>query len=175
MARPPTRSRDANLLTPRKPADSAVETTHLILPPDTNVHGTAFGGRIMEWMDVAAGIAAGRHCRRQVVTAAVDDLTFRRPIRLGDLVLFRAAVNWTGRTSLEVGVRVDREVATTGEREHCLSAYFTFVCVDEKGEPVPLPPIVPETDAEKRRYRDAEHRRAQRLGRRAMKDADREV
>src|SRR5690606_41978255 len=104
----------------KSPKDSAIETTHLVLPPDTNHHVTAFGGIIMQWMDIAAGIAAGRHCRmRQVVTAAVDDLEFRRPIRLGDVVLIRACVNFVHRTSMEVGVRVEREDAVTGTREHC--------------------------------------------------------
>lgn len=154
---------------PRSPAESAVETTHAVLPPDTNHHGTAFGGRIMQWMDIAAGIAAGRHCRGQVVTAAVDDLTFARPIRLGDIVVIRACVNYTGRTSMEVGVRVEREVAATGAREHCLTGYFTFVGVDGAGQPTAVPPIAPGTPDEQRRYAAAAQRRAQRLARRAGK------
>lgn len=149
----------------RRPQDSAVETTHLVLPPDTNQHGTAFGGIIMQWMDIAAGIAATRHCHGQVVTAAVDEIVFERPIRLGDVVLVRASVNFTGRTSLEVGVRVDREDAETGAHEHCLSGHFTFVAIDDAGRPVPVPPITPETDIEKRRYAAAEARRAARRAR----------
>lgn len=149
----------------RRPGDSAVETTHLVLPPDTNQHGTAFGGMIMQWMDVAAGIAASRHCHGQVVTAAVDELVFDRPIRLGDVVIVKASVNYTGRTSLEVGVRVDREDSRTGQHEHCLSGHFTFVAVDAQGKPVPVPPISPETAVEKRRYEAAKTRRATRLAR----------
>jgi acyl-CoA hydrolase len=151
----------------RTPADSAVETTHAVLPPHTNHHGTAFGGIIMEWMDIAAGIAAGRHCRGQVVTAAVDDLTFARPIRLGDVVVIRCCVNYTGRTSMEVGVRVEREVAQSGAREHCLTGYFTFVAVDAHGSPIPVQPLTAVTPNDARRWAAARLRREQRLARRA--------
>jgi acyl-CoA hydrolase len=147
----------------RTPRDSQVETTHLVLPPDTNHHGTAFGGKIMEWMDIAAGIAAARHCRRPVVTAAVDDLVFSRPIRLGDVVVIRGCVNWAGRTSMEVGVRVEREHATTRVREHCLTGYFTFVAVDDHGKPVSVPGLDPSTDDDKRRFAAAVRRRTARL------------
>lgn len=147
---------------PRRPAASAVETTHLVLPGDTNAHGTAFGGRIMQWMDIAAGIAAERHAASGVVTAAVDELVFERPIRLGDVVVVKSCVNYTGRTSMEVGVRVEREERGTRKREHALSAYFTFVAV-EGGAPQPVPPIRPETEIEKRRYAAAQARRQRRL------------
>ena len=149
------------------PSDSAVETTHLVLPPDTNAHGTAFGGRVMQWMDIAAGICAGRHFGGPVVTAAVDDLQFACPIRMGDVVIIRAAVNYTGTTSMEVGVRVETEDARSRSRHHCLTGYFTFVGVDNHGRPVPVPPIEPETEDEERRYTKAERRRAERLARRA--------
>jgi acyl-CoA hydrolase len=148
----------------RRPSDSAVEATHLVLPPDTNQHGTAFGGIIMQWMDVAAGIAGARHCRNGVVTAAVDDIVFRRPIHLGDVVVVKASVNFAGRTSLEVGVKVERE-DTTGTREHCLTGYFTMVSVDAQGRPVEVPELSPETEAEKRRCAAAVARRAARLER----------
>lgn len=151
------------------PDASAVETTHLVLPPDTNAHGTAFGGRIMEWMDIAASIAAIRHCRLPCVTANVDDLTFERPIRLGDLVIIRSKVNFTGRTSMEVGIRVEREIPQLGTREHCLTGYFTFVAMGPDGKPVEVPAITPQTDADKRRYADAQARRAVRLERRSRK------
>ena len=148
---------------PRSPKDSAVEATHLVLPPDTNVHGTAFGGRIMEWMDIAASIAAGRHCGTLTVTVAVDDLHFARPIRMGDVVMVRASVNHTGKSSMEVGVRVDREDAYTRQREHCLSGYFTFVAVDREGRPVPVPLIHLSSDVERRRFEAAQLRRERRL------------
>lgn len=139
-----------------------VETTHMVLPPDTNSLGTAFGGRIMEWMDVAAAIAAGRYAKGAVVTAAVDDLHFAEPIRLGDVVVIWAKVNFTGKTSMEVGVRVERE-NQVGERAHGLSGYFTFVAVSESGKPVPVHPLTPQTKDEIRRYRAAEVRRQRRL------------
>ncbi len=150
----------------RRPSESAVEATHLVLPPDTNQHGTAFGGIIMQWMDVAAGIAGARHCRNAVVTAAVDDIVFRRPIHLGDVVLVKACVNYAGRTSLEVGVKVERE-DTTGRREHCLTGYFTMVAVDAQGRPVEVPPLAPESDAERRRHAAAVARRKARLERKS--------
>jgi acyl-CoA hydrolase len=153
----------------RTPEASAVETTHLVLPPDTNAHGTAFGGRVMEWMDVTASIAAIRHCRLPVVTANVDDLTFERPIRLGDVVIVRSKVNFTGRTSMEIGIRVEREIPQVGRREHCLSGYFTFVAMGPDGAPAQVPPIEPQTDEDRRRFKDAEARRAVRLERRARK------
>lgn len=151
----------------RRPSESAVEAVHLVLPPDTNQHGTAFGGIIMQWMDVAAGIAGARHCRNAVVTAAVDDIVFRRPIHLGDVVLVKASVNYAGRTSLEVGVKVEREDTGSGEREHCLTGYFTMVSVDAAGRPLPVPPIEPSTEAEKRRCLAAQTRRQERLARKA--------
>ncbi|MEE8408807.1 MAG: acyl-CoA thioesterase [Myxococcota bacterium] len=150
----------------RRPADSAVETTHVVLPPDTNPHGTAFGGRIMQWMDIAAGIAAWRHCGGPVVTVAVDDLHFAEPIRMGDVVSIRASVNHTGRTSMEVGVRVDREEAKTGTQYHCLTGYFIFVAIDTilgVAHPVEVPAIEPQTEDEKRRFNNAMRRREHRL------------
>jgi len=147
----------------RSPSDSAVEATHLVLPQDTNALGTAFGGKIMEWMDIAAAVAAGRHVAGPVVTVAVDDMHFSQPIRLGDVVVIHASVNHTGRTSMEVGVKVDREDSATLRREHCLSGYFTFVGVDKNGRPIPIPQLTPQTDSEKRRYENAELRRQHRL------------
>lgn len=149
-----------------RPEDSAVETTHVVLPPHTNHHGTAFGGIIMQWMDEAAGIVAGRHAAGSVVTAAVDELSFKRPVRLGDVVIIRACVNYTGHTSMEVGVRVDREVVASGCREHCLSGYFTFVAVDGDGRPVSVVPIQPEGDLAQRRSEAAKDRRELRISRR---------
>lgn len=147
----------------RRPRDSYVETTHLLLPPDTNSHGTAFGGRIMQWMDIAAGIAAQRHCGEPCVTASVDQINFSQAIRVGDVVVMKASVNYTGRTSMEVGVRVESEHPRTRQRKRCLTGYFTFVAIDSHGTPMPVPEIHPESDDEKRRYARAKERRAQRL------------
>jgi len=151
---------------PRPAKESAVETTHVVLPPDTNNHGTAFGGRIMEWMDVAAGICAGRHCRGPVVTVSVDELHFARPIRMGDVVIIRSSVNCTGKSSMEVGVRVEREDARTRHAEHCLSGYFTFVAVDDTGRPAEVPQVLPESEDEIRRNKAGLARRARRLAER---------
>ena len=152
------------MTTSRSPEQSAVTATHMVLPGDTNAHGTAFGGKIMQWMDIAAAVAAGRHCSAPVVTVAVDDLHFAAPIRLGDVVIIRACVNFAGRSSLEVGIRVDREeLSVGGTVQHCLSAYFTFVGVDALGAPVPVPTIVPTTPVESRRFEAAKLRRERRL------------
>ena len=148
---------------PGRPSDSAVEATHLVLPPDTNTHGTAFGGRIMEWMDIAAGICAQRHSGGGVVTMALDGLVFARPIRMGDVVIVKASVNYAGSTSMEIGVRVEREDANTRALEHALTGYFTFVGVDDHGRPRPVPQVLPHSDIERRRYEDALRRREHRL------------
>jgi acyl-CoA hydrolase len=148
---------------PRPPSASTVEATHLVLPPDTNSLGSAFGGRIMQWMDIAAAIAAHRHSGLTAVTAAVDDLHFARPIRLGDVVVIRARVNHAGATSMEVGVRVEREDARTQRCEHCLTGYFLFVAIDENGKPRQVAAIEPETADDKRRFDNAVRRRQRRL------------
>jgi len=147
----------------KTPSDSLVESTYLVLPQDTNVHGTAFGGKIMQWMDIAASISAGRHADGPVVTASVDDLQFTRPIRMGDVVIIKARVNYTGKTSMEIGVHVDREDAHTRMREHCMTAYFTFVGVDGEGRPRAVPAIHPMSEEDRRRYAMAEKRREHRL------------
>lgn len=147
---------------------STVETTHIVLPSDTNALGTAFGGKIMEWMDIAAAVAAGRHCAGPVVTAAVDDMHFMLPIRLGDVVIVRASVNFAGRSSLEVGVRVEREEPSTRIVQHCLSAYFTFVAVDNNGRPIAVPSIAPATPLEHQRFAAAKARRERRLEQRKL-------
>jgi acyl-CoA hydrolase len=157
-----------NPLKPRNPSESCVETTHMVLPQDTNVHGTAFGGIIMQWMDIAASIAAGRHCQSPVVTVSVDDLVFAKPIRMGDVVIIKACVNHTGHTSMEVGVKVESEQPQTRQLSLCLTGYFTFVAVDNHGKPVPVPRILPTTPLEQARFQRAEERREQRLKRRSQ-------
>lgn len=164
-------------MTPRSPRNSGTVTTQLVLPTDTNTFGTAFGGQIMRWMDIAASVAASRHCGQPSVTASVDDLAFERPIRMGDIVVLKACVNFTGTTSMEVGVRVEREDPRSRTREHALSGYFTFVAVDTEGRPSPVPGIVPSTPEEQRRYDAAQarhtRRRAQRHAARAEAQARR--
>ncbi len=137
--------------------------TELVLPNDTNRLRNLLGGRLMQWIDIAAAIAAWRHSHRICVTASLDELNFLYPIREGEVVILKASVNRAFRTSVEVGVRVSKENPTTGEHRHTNTAYLTFVALDDDGKPVPVPPIRPVTPEEKRRYRDAARRRGQRL------------
>lgn len=141
--------------------------TQLVQPPDTNYHGTVFGGRVLEWIDTAAAVAAQRHCRLKIVTASIDDMHFTVPMVLGDIVVLKASVNYAHRSSMEVGVRVEREAPESGERVTAAKAYLTFVAIDDQGRPTPVPPVVPVTEAEKRRFENAKVRRAFRLQRRA--------
>lgn len=150
----------------RAPTGSHVEMTEMVLPPDTNYHGTVFGGRILQWIDIAGAISAQRHCRCKVVTASIDDMHFVVPIALGDTVVLKACVNYVGRSSMEVGVRVEREPPTADFREHAATAYLTYVGLDETGKPTPVAPLLPTSDEEKRRFTNAETRRAFRLARR---------
>jgi acyl-CoA hydrolase len=142
----------------KSPSQSAVESRYLIMPHQANPHGTAFGGVIVAWIDMAAAMAAQRHCGREVVTAGIDSLAFKEPVRIGDHVVLRASVNYVSRTSMEVGVRVTREDPYTGEEVVATTAHLTFVALDENKKPTPAPPIRPETDQEKRRYEHAKLR-----------------
>src|SRR6476659_6434670 len=116
-------------MTGKSPSDSAVTMTEIVLPSDTNALGTIFGGKIMSWIDIAAAISAGRYARRVVVTASIDALHFVAPVKVGHVVHIRAQVNFTSRTSMEVGVRVDSENPLTGELTHTAKAYATFVAL----------------------------------------------
>jgi acyl-CoA hydrolase len=153
------------------PGASRVLQTQLVLPPDTNALGTLFGGRLVEWIDLAAGVAAQRHSRLRVVTASIDDLHFLKPIRVGMIVELLAQVNATWRTSLECGCRVETENPRTGERVHACTAYLTFVAQDEAGQRIEIPQIVLEDDEDRRRAADADQRRRERLQRAQVKKA----
>lgn len=150
-------------LEPKLAQLSRVEMTELVLPGHTNQLGNIFGGQLMAWTDIAASIAAARHSRAVCVTASIDGLVFLEPVRLGQHVIIRASVNWTGRTSMEVGARIESEDPRTGKRALVATAYLTFVAIDEHGKPQPVPPLVLETEDEQRRFRQAELRRASRL------------
>ncbi len=143
--------------------DSQVEMTQLVLPNDTNQLGNLLGGRLMEWMDIAAAISAQRHSNRVCVTAAVDGLVFHQPIRLGEVVTLRASVNRAFGTSMEVGVSVIAENQLTGARKTANTAYLTFVAVDDHLLPVAVDPIIPLTPEQKRRFGEALRRRTLRL------------
>lgn len=144
-------------------SESQVEMTEIVMPQDTNSLGTIFGGRVMQWMDIAAAICGFRHCRTAVVTACVDALSFHSPIKIGEIVSIKASVNYTGKTSIEIGVRVDAEDPITGQKKHASSAYFTFVATNNTGRPISVPPVKPVSAVEKRRYKDGEKRRGARL------------
>jgi acyl-CoA hydrolase len=158
---------------PRPVRQSQVEMTELVLPNDANIHGSVLGGRVMHFIDICAAVAANRHARSGVVTAAVDEIEFLHPVAVGHLLLLRASVNYASRTSMEVGVKVWSEDPSTGERRHTSSAFLTFVAVDREGRPVEVPPVLAETDEEKRRHGDAQRRRAVRLRNREEKKARR--
>ena len=145
------------------PRESQHETSELMMPEHASNMGHVFGGAILSIMDKCSAIAAFRHCRASVVTASIDRVDFREPIHLGDLVVMKASVNYAGRTSMEVGVRVEAEELLTGRRRHTNSAYLTFVAVDRNGRPVEVPELKPETDEERRRYLAAQERRRRRL------------
>ena len=135
----------------------------IVLPNDANALGNVLGGKVMHLMDMCAAMAAMRHCREVVVTVGVDHLSSRNPIKVGELMSLRASVNYADRTSLEVGVRVDAEHPLTGVRRHTSSGYLTFVALDKQGRPTQVPKVVPITDEEKRRYREAKQRREGRV------------
>lgn len=134
-------------------------------PSDANPYGNVHGGEVMRLIDDCGGAAAIRHARSRVVTAFVDELSFLAPVYVGNLVTARASVNHVGHTSMEVGVRVEAEDLETGKVVHVSSAYLVYVAIDANGDPVALPPLIAETDEERRRMRAAEQRRAARLAR----------
>ena len=151
----------------RPPSDSVSVLSRWMGVADANTAGSVHGGRIMYMCDEVAGIAAIRHSGRRVVTAAVDRMNFLHPVLVGDLVTVRATVNAAWRTSMEVGVRVEREQVMGGEVEHTSTAYLTMVALDEERRPVEVPPIAAETADERRRQEEAELRRRNRLAERA--------
>jgi acyl-CoA hydrolase len=151
----------------RTVAQSRSEYAEFCLPNDTNTLGNMLGGHVMHLVDLCGAIAAMRHARCAVVTASVDHMTFLHPVHIGELVRLRSQVNRVFRTSMEVGVKVWVENLPAGVIRHTSSAYLTFVGLDPAGNKVLLPPIVPETDDEKRRFEEAADRRAYRLARKA--------
>jgi acyl-CoA hydrolase len=143
--------------------ESLSEYSELALPTDANGLGNVLGGKVMHLVDLAAAMAAIRHARRPCVTASVDSLHFLHPVRIGQLIVLRSSVNRVFRSSMEVGVQVETETLMTGQKLHTCSAYLTFVALDENGKSVAAPPVIPETDEEKRRYEQAGERREYRL------------
>jgi acyl-CoA hydrolase len=150
-------------LTPRPVSESKSEMTEIVLPNDANPLGALLGGRLMHWIDLAGALAAHRHARSYVVTASIDHLDFLTPVHVGDLVIFRSTVNRVFHTSMEVGVKVFVENYISGEHRVVSTAYLTFVAVDRQGHRMPVPPVIPQSDEEKRRFEDAGRRREHRL------------
>jgi acyl-CoA hydrolase len=144
-------------------ASAINDQTAIVFPNDLNTLGTLFGGRVMEMADRVAAVVAKRHSGRNCVTLGIDSVRFLAGARHGDILVFKAAVNRVWRTSMEIGLKVFAEDFRTMERKHIVSAYFTFVAVDDSLNPVPVAPVIPQTDEEKMRYEQAEQRRAQRL------------
>jgi acyl-CoA hydrolase len=159
----------------RTVASTQSEMTELILPNDTNVLGNLLGGRLMHFIDLTGAMAAYRHARTYIVTAAMDHIDFIRPVRLGNLVTLKSSVNRAFTTSMEVGVKVWAEDTQTGAQQHVASAYLVFVAVDKEGNRQKVPELLPETPNEHRRYADAllrrEHREAEAIRRKQEKQA----
>jgi acyl-CoA hydrolase len=152
---------------PGKPVrESQSEYAELALPNDANGLGNVLGGKVMHLVDIAGAMAAMRHARLPVVTASFDHMSFLHPIRPGQLVVLHSQVNRAFRTSMEVGVEVIVEDLMTGQKQHTCSAYLTFVALDKSGKPAPVPPVIPETEEEQRRFRQAGERREYRLAQR---------
>ncbi len=158
-------------MTAPTPTRTRCEMTWIVMPGQANALGTVFGGQVAAWIDVCAAVSAQRFCRQQVVTAAMDSLIFRQPILQGQVVVLQAQVNWAGRTSIEVGVRVESEDPMTGVRLHTSTAYLTFVALDDQRNRIQVPTLELETDDDRRRWADACARRDVRL---AARKRDRE-
>lgn len=133
----------------RPASESRSIMTQLIFPSDTNYHGTMFGGKVMEYMDKLAAIASMRHSRKPAVTVSSDSIDFVAPIRVGDVIVVEAYVTWTHRSSMEVYVKVEAENVYTGERKTAVTAFFSFVALDENGRPTEVPAVIPETAEER--------------------------
>jgi acyl-CoA hydrolase len=147
--------------------ESISEYSEFALPTDANTLGNVLGGKVMHLVDLAGALAAVRHARCAVVTASIDQMNFLHPVHIGELIVLRSSVNRVFRTSMEIGVRVEVENLLTGHIRHTSSAYLTFVAIEKEGKRIPIPPVIPETEEEKRRFAQAGDRRAYRL---AMRD-----
>lgn len=152
-------------LEPKHVRDSQLTLAVAMNPADANPLGDVHGGVVMKLVDEAGGMCAIRHARRQTVTVAMDSMTFLSPVRVGDLVTFQASINWVGRTSIEVGIRVEAENVLTGQVTHTNSAFAVYVALDDTGRPMNVPPVILESDEERRRWEEGEHRQEHRLAR----------
>lgn len=153
---------------PKTARESITIMTHQMMPNDTNPYGNIHGGVIMKHIDEAAACTASRHSRTNAVTASIDRLDFICPSHVGELVTCKACLNYTGRTSMEVGVRVEAENMYTGEVRHVASAYLTFVALGKEGKPTEVPRLILETPQDERRHAEAQNRRKNRLAERSL-------
>lgn len=144
-------------------SQTSVTMAQVMLPQDANPAGNIHGGVIMKLIDTAAAVVASRHAQRNTVTASIDSMSFHNPVYVGDLLILKAGINMVGKSSMEIGVRVEAEDYIRGIVRHTASAYLTFVALDESGNPAPVPKLRLETDEERRRNKEAEHRRNSRL------------
>lgn len=149
--------------TKKHPKDSLTIMNEMVLPNDTNILNNLMGGRLLHWMDICAAIAARKHCGRSVVTAAVDSVSFKEPIRLGDVVTITARVTRSFKSSMEIHLDVHADNLQTGEYKKSNEAYYTFVAVDGYGSPITVPELIPENDDDKKKYDGALRRRQLRL------------
>lgn len=152
----------------KKPSESEITTIRLMMPTDANVMGNVFGGAIMRYMDEIAGIVGWRHAGKNVVTASIDRMDFYAPVYIGNLLILKAAVNFVGTTSMEIGVRIEAEDPLTRKVTHTGSCYLTYVALDDKGRPTQIPPLKPVTADEKRRFKEG-------LARRKLREAEKIV
>jgi len=147
----------------KKVSESKVVMAELMIPQNANPAGNVHGGDIMKLIDTAGGVASTRHARAFTVTASIDRIDFHHPVFIGDFLILKAAVNYVGRTSMEVGVRVEAENLVTGEKRHTSSAYLTYVALDANKRPIQLPPLILETPEDQHRNEEAAERRRMRL------------
>ena len=167
-ATPPSRE---NPLKPKPVRESQSEITQVVLPNDANPLGNILGGTVMHMVDIIGAIAAHRHSSSYVVTASVDQMDFRSPIKVGEIIILKASVNRVFHSSMEVGVKVFREEVFSRELKHTSSAYLTYVAIDADGKPKPSPQVIPQSAEEKRRYREAGRRRRYRMEQRGRHPA----
>ncbi len=158
---------------PKRVADSQMTISQQTNPSDANPLGNVHGGHVMKLVDEAGGLAAIRHARRPCATVAIDSMTFLSPVRVGQLLTLHSSVNWVGKTSIEVGIRVEAENPVTGEITHTNSAYAVYVALDDDGRPTSVPPLILETDEQRRHWEEAEARQQIRLERAHRKSRQR--
>lgn len=147
-----------NQTDPKTVAESAVEMRYLVMPNHTNPQNSIFGGIVMSWIDMAAAMVAERHSNRPVVTVHVDDISFKAPIKIGDHVLIKASLNYVGKSSMLIGVKVVAENPFTGISRHTTTAYLAFVALDDIGRPIKVRELIAETEDEKRRFQNGKKR-----------------